>query len=90
MINDERTQYFKDLFPGDLELDGKCRLIGAVDSGGFPEGALVFRINDWIITILYIGVYPSLKRRGIGTALVDTLMKYLVPVDYPKMVEAYI
>ncbi len=50
---------------------------------------LIFRFTGWITTILYIGVYPELRRKGTGTALIDTLLKYLVPVECPMMVEAY-
>ena len=89
VISDERTKFFNDLIPEGLELDDRCRLIGAVDEDGFPEGALIFRFTGWITTILYIGVYPEFRRRGTGTALIDTLMKYLVPIEYPIMVEAY-
>ena len=89
VISDERTVFFQDLIPEDLELDEKCRLIGAVDEEGYPEGVVVFRFTGWITTILYIGVYPELRRRGLGTELIDTLMKYLVPIEYSIMVEAY-
>ena len=89
VINDERMQYFEDLLPDDLEFDEHTRLIGAVDDEGYAEGALVFRFNGWIVNLLYIGVYPELRRQGIGTGLIDTLMKYLVPVEFPIMVEAY-
>jgi GNAT superfamily N-acetyltransferase len=89
IINDEKTTFFRDLIPEDEKIDEHARLIGAVDEEGFPEGVLIFRLEEWAALILHIEVYPFLKRRGIGTALVDTLLRYLEPVEYAIRIEAY-
>ena len=88
-VNDERMAYFNNLLPEDLEINDSCHLIGAVDDAGCPEGAVVFTFSGQVTTILYIEVYPELRRQGIGTALIFTLLEYLVPVEYPILIEAY-
>ncbi len=89
IINDERSAFFRDLIPVDEKIDTHARLIGAVDDEGFPEGVLIFKLEEWAALILHIEVYPFLKRRGIGTALVDTLLRYLEPLEYAIRIEAY-
>ena len=72
---DEKTAYFKDLLSDELAKDKGCRLIGAVDDNGVPEGVVAFRISGQIVDILHIEVYEALRRQGIGTALIRTLLK---------------
>ena len=85
---DERTAFFQDLLPEGLNGSRPYRLIGAVDDEGFPEGALAFTVNGNVADILHVEVYSKLKRRGIGTALTDTLLQYLSLTEMPFMVQA--
>ena len=87
-VKDKRAAFFAPLLPSDLASRKGCRLIGAVDSDGIPEGAAVFTVNDFIADILHIEVYPELRRRGIGTALIGTLLECLSLTGLSFMVQA--
>ena len=85
---DEKTAYFKDLLSDELAKDKGCRLIGAVDDNGVPEGVVAFKISGQIVDILHIEVYEALRRQGIGTALIRTLLKYLSQAELPFVLQA--
>ncbi len=87
-LGDERAAFFAPLLPEDLTGKKGCRLIGAVDERGIPEGVAAFTVNDFMVDILHVEVYPELRRRGIGTALVRTLLEYLSLTGLPFMVQA--
>ena len=85
---DEKTSYFKDLLSDELAADKNCRLIGAVDDSGVPEGVVAFKISGNMVDILHIEVYEALRRQGIGTALIRTLLKYLSQTELPFVLQA--
>ena len=85
---DGRTAFFKELLPEGLNGSRSYRLIGAVDEEGFPEGAVAFAVNGNIVDILHVEVYQKLRRKGIGTALAEVLIRYLSLTDMPFMVQA--
>ncbi len=85
---DERTRYFADLVPEELMAEKGLRLIGAVNDNGIPEGAVAFEIDDNMASILHVEVYESLRRQGIGTAIVRTLLLYLALAELPFIVQA--
>ncbi len=88
LAGDERTAYFKDLFPEKLLKNKRCRLIGAMDQDGIPEGVVLFSLNGQTAELLHIEVYPELRRQGIGTALIKTLLRYLSMAELPFMLQA--
>ncbi len=87
MVNDERTEFFKPLIPSELINEG-FRLIGSVDEGGYPEGVLIYRVNGFMIDIFHIEVYEELRRLGIGSGLVDVLVKYVTNAEMPFLLQA--
>ena len=85
---DERTAFFAELLPEELRAEKKCRLIGAVDENGIPEGVVAFSLNGNMADILHIEVYRELRRKGIGTALVRVLLRFLSLPELPIVLQA--
>ena len=85
---DERTAFFVELLPEELRAEKKCRLIGAVDENGIPEGVVAFSLNGNMADILHVEVYRELRRKGIGTAMIRVLLKFLASAELPFVLQA--
>ncbi len=85
---DERTEFFEDILPEELIREKGCRLIGAVDEKGLPEGVVAFSVRGNMTELLHLQVYRKLRRRGIGTALIRTLLRYLSLAELPFILQA--
>ena len=88
IASDERTPFFADLIPEAFDGEQRLRMIGAVDERGIPEGAVTFAMDENIVNIMHVEVYEELRRQGIATALIRTLLSYLSLSQLPFVAQA--
>ena len=83
-ITDRETEeVFRFLLPASLGkgmAEGEF-LLGAYDAEYAPAGVLLYEFNGFGYELLYLGVHPEHRRRGVATLLLDTFLESLYAMD---------
>ena len=69
--------------------DRNVRVLGAIEPGGRLVGALAYRVEGFVINIVYVSVDEAFMRQGAATAMIDVLTELAAKDEFGILLEAY-
>ena len=78
LINEESREDFVSVLPLEIDMSPFRVSVGAVDDEGRIVGAVSYILMRYEYALDWLFVEPELRRRGIGTALVDEVIKIIM------------
>ena len=75
LIEEDMRDDFEDVFPMELDLSMTRVAVGAVDERDYILGAVSYQVVNYEYHIDWLYVEPEYRRRGIGTFLIDQVLR---------------
>lgn len=92
---DDSLEAFLDILPKDYQEKKNTIAIGCCDEEGYVKGVVVYRENFKECAIIWLYVYEEYRRQGIGSALINEILKnhadcYGMKRIYTQIVVSYL
>ena len=83
--DDPRLRYIPESFLDDEDV----KVLGALEPGGRLVGALAYRVEGFVVRIVYMSVEDIFMRQGVATALINVLEDFVFKDEEGFLLEAY-